>query len=166
MEMIQDYSISKCTRKCAISGQPLAAGEIYYSVILPAADDVVRVDISQSQWKGPEAGAICWWKCQMPAAGPRKLKPAPNGVLLDTLSGLLDCPTKQALAYFLALLLVRRRVLKEERQLDGTNELDNDSWHLVCTADGRQWTVPVVEPRAEQIQALEDEISGLLFTEE
>lgn len=193
--MIQDYSISKCTRKCAISGEDLAPGEVYYSVIVPKSDDLLRIDISKQQWNGPQEEAVGWWKCRMPEAGVKKLKPAPNGILLDTLSELVERPGKESLAYFLSLLLVRRRILSETEvvELDSdddesgnaaqlSGEIDQSSsegeqefgedamgavvWPLVCSADGRQWNVPVCEPTAEQLGQLEEELNLLLFTEE
>ena len=176
--MVHDYSITKCTRKCAVSGRGLAPGESFVSVLLPNGDEFSRIDIAASEWKGPQAETIGWWRSRMPEAAAKKLRPAPNGVLLDTLSELLEIPGKEALAYLLALLLMRRRVLTEEQQLDlkadsATSSSEPDSpddllpqqWSLVCPADGRQWNVPVVVPPAAAVQALQDELNTLLFTE-
>lgn len=178
---MQEYSITKCTRRCAVSQRALEAGEHYYSLIMPAGDDVSRVDVAASHWTGPLEGAIAWWRSQMPGAAAKKLRPAPSGVLLDTLSDLLQRPGKEALAYLLAVLLMRRRVLQEERSfLDdspppatdqiaidrATDEDPEQSWNLVCPADGRQWHVPVVAPPADQSSSLQAELKELLFTEE
>jgi hypothetical protein len=51
----------------------------------------------------------------MPAAGAAKLRPAPNEVLLDVLTDLLQRPAQAELAYLLALLLVRRRALVDDQ---------------------------------------------------
>lgn len=166
---MQDYSISKCTRKCAVSGRGLEPGESYISVIVPERDgeNVRRLDIAASEWKGPQPETIGWWKCTMPSAEARSLRPAPNGILLDTLSDLLDRPGKESLAYLLAVLLVRRRVLAEEESLDSepTGE-DQTHWSLVCAADGRQWNVPVEIPDSDSMRTLQEELNHLLFTEE
>jgi hypothetical protein len=165
--MAQDYSISKCTRKCAISGRAFEPGESYVSVVVPRGDEVSRMDIAASEWKGPQPETIGWWRNKMPDAAAKKLRPAPNGVLLDTLSELTERPEKEPLAYLLALLLVRRRVLSEERQieLDATEE-PASHWKLVCAADGRQWNIPIVVPTSAGLDALQEELSALLFTEE
>lgn len=168
--MVQDYSISKCTRRCAISGRNLEPGESFVSVLVPQGEDVQRIDIAASAWQGPEASAIGWWRSRMPAASAKKLRPAPAGVLLDTLTELLDKPGKEALAYLLALLLVRRKILTEEEQLelrpdDAEQTVEPQFWPLMCPADGRQWSVPVIEIPSGQKQALQDELTGLLFTE-
>lgn len=166
---MQDYSITKCTRKCAISGRSLEPGENYFSVILAEGDDVARIDIAASQWKGPGDNTIGWWRSKMPAAAAKKLRPAPNGVLLDILSELLERPGKEHLAHLLALLLMRRRVLQEAESLTtDPSELQAapTHWELVCPADGRQWHVPLDAPPAEMLDGLQAELKGLLFTDE
>ena len=173
---MQDYSISKCTRRCAISGRALEPNESYFSVIVATGDDVSRMDIAAQAWTGPAADAIGWWRSKMPAAAAKRLRPAPAGVLLDTLSELLQRPGKDALAYLLALLLVRRRVLQEEQGLlaepadevapPAESGLPAALWKLVCPADGRQWHVPVVWPTAEQQAGLQAELRELLFTDQ
>jgi hypothetical protein len=179
---MQEYSITKCTRRCAVSQRALQPGESYFSLIMPAGEDVSRLDIAASHWTEPLNGTIAWWRCKMPdAAVAKKLRPAPSGVLLDTLTDLLQRPGKEALAYLLAVLLMRRRVLQEDRSLledspplaatgsamdESATETIGHSWNLVCPADGRQWHVPVVAPNAEQSTALQAELKELLFTEE
>ncbi len=176
---MQDYSITKCTRKCAVSGRALEPDENYFSVIMPAGDEISRVDIAASQWTGPSAEAIGWWRSKMPAAAAKRMRPAPNGVLLDILSDLLQRPGQESLAYVLALLLVRRRVLHEEQSfLDNSDEAmisaDENAdestavrlWKLVCSADGREWHVPMVSPAGAQCAAVQAELKELLFTDE
>ncbi len=176
---MQDYTITKCTRRCALSGRPLEPDESFFSVIVPAGEDVTRVDIAASHWTGPSEGAIGWWRGKMPAAAAKKMRPAPTGVLLDTLTDLLQRPGKEPLAYLLALLLVRRRVLQEERSFleeeetpatatlgDSEQPSSEKPWKLVCPADGRQWDVAVVDPASALSEALQAELKELLFTDE
>ena len=165
--MLQDYSVSKCTRQCAVGGRPLEPGESFVSALVSKGGEIARVDVAASEWKGPQPETIGWWRSKMPEKASKKLRPAPNGVLLDTLSDLLERPGKEALAYLLALLLIRRRVLAEEEQLDiNLNDEPQTHWSLTCPADGRQWVVPICVPRTDAMQALQDELNSLLFTEE
>ncbi|RMF41256.1 MAG: hypothetical protein D6753_09930 [Planctomycetota bacterium] len=163
---MQDYSISRCSRKCAVSGRALEPGEPYVSVIVPDGDSVRRLDIARSHWEGPPQEAIGWWSNRMPDAQARRLRPAPVGVLLDALSDLLERPGQEALAYLLALLLVRRRVLVEQDDITADSQPPPTVWHLVCPADGRMWEVPVVAPPAYQMGELQESLKTLLFTEE
>ena len=165
---MQDYSISKCTRKCAVSGRGLEPGESYVSVILADGENVVRQDIASSEWKGPSENAIGWWESCMPANSTRKLKPAPNGVLMDTLSQLIESPGQEPLAYLLALLLMRRRVLAEEDHDLLADSIDEapTHWQLTSPADGRQWNVPLASPSTDALEVLQEQLNELLFTEE
>ncbi len=163
---MQDYSISRCTRKCAISGRNLEPGEPYVSVVVPDGDSVRRLDIARSHWEGPTEDVIGWWINRMPDVQTRRLTPAPVGVLLDTLSDLLERPGHDALAYLLALLLVRRRVLVEEPEFVADNDHAPTHWRLTSPSDGRSWEVPIVIPSAERMAELQESLKTLLFTEE
>jgi hypothetical protein len=103
----------------------------------------------------------------MPPEGTRKLRPAPDSVLLETLSQLVERPECESLAYLLALLLVRRRVLSEDESL-GAQATDEPSalWHLQHPVDGRQWSVPMTMPTADGVEGIQQELTRLLFTEE
>ncbi|GIW97749.1 MAG: hypothetical protein KatS3mg111_1082 [Pirellulaceae bacterium] len=162
---MQDYTISKCTRKCAISGRNLMPGEAFVSMVVPDGETFRRLDISQEHWNGPSEQAIGWWTNRMPEAGAKRLKPAPDGVLLDALSGLIERPGKEVLAYLLALLLVRRRVLVEDPQAEFDDQ-PAPVWRLISPGDGRLWEVPMVSPTAETMPVWQDELKALLFTEE
>lgn len=134
---------------------------------MPDGESVRRVDIAATEWKGPQDETIGWWKCRMPHAETVKLRPAPNGVLLDTLYELVARPGKEPLAYLLAVLLVRRKVLSEDDTLSNVaKEKNPDNWCLVCQADDRQWNVPIVMPTAENMDSIQEELNSLLFTEE
>ena len=103
----------------------------------------------------------------MPEAAARKLQPAPNGVLLDTLTELLERPGAETLAYLLALLLCRRRVLVDESPAhEAADDGPLDSfWQLIYPPDGRQWTVPVAVPASDLLEDLQSQLNSLLFTE-
>ena len=60
--MQTDFTIGKCTRKCAVTGQALAPGEIFYSLVVGDGEDLVRQDISASAWSGPPPKTVGWWK--------------------------------------------------------------------------------------------------------
>lgn len=164
--MQTDFTIGKCSRKCAVSGEALAPGEHFYSVVVGDGDAVVRKDISAAAWTGPPPHTVGWWRVRMPDASAKKLQPAPVGVLLDTLTRLLEQPGAEALAYLLALLLCRRRVLAEDEMAESQDEMKSETvWQLIYPPDGRQWTVPVAVPDANLLEGLQTQLNGLLFTE-
>lgn len=165
--MLQDYSFSRCSRRCHVGARSLAPGEAFYSVVIAEGENLSRVDIALENWSGPPAGAVGWWRAQMPPEGARKLRPAPDSVLLETLSQLVERPDCESLSYLLALLLVRRRVLTEDESLccQATDE-PSALWHLQHPVDGRQWSVPMTMPTADAVEGIQQELTRLLFTEE
>ncbi len=172
---VTDFAFGKCSKKCWVSGQPLAPGEAYYSVVVPDGHDLQRRDISLAAWTGAPEGAIGWWRCRMPDATAKKLQPAPVGVLLDTLTELQQRPGSETLAYLLALLLCRRRVLVDSDAVESGSGDDADGelvgqstsslWTLTYPPDGREWAVPVAVPDPNLLENLQTQLHGLLFTE-
>jgi hypothetical protein len=165
--MLQDYPSTKSSKRCHLSGKEFSPGESYFSVLVPDGDEISRIDIASSLWLQRPANAIGWWKCRIPEASAKGTRPAPNSVLLDVLTELLKLPEQAKLAYLLALLLVRRRVLVEEEKLtlhddDGSEQY----WNLVQPADGRQWQVPYCSTNAVEMSSLQQSLMKLLFTDE
>lgn len=165
--MLQDFSISRCSRRCHVGQRTLVPGEAFYSVVTAEGDNLSRIDIAAENWTGPPPQSVGWWRSQMPPEGSRKLRPAPDTVLLETLCQLVERPECESLAYLLALLLVRRRVLTEDESL-GCQATDEPStlWHLQHPVDGRQWSVPMDLPTADAVEGIQQELTRLLFTEE
>ena len=169
--MLQEFTIARCSRRCHRGDRELRPGEEFYSVIVECDGELTRQDIALENWNGPPEHAVGWWRQTMPHNNSRKLRPAPEGVLLDTLAELLERPGKEALAYLLSLLLIRRRVLVEAHdkelgeKLPGQDEM-HSVWSLMLPADGRVLNVPEVIPTAETCEALQRQLVSLLFTEE
>jgi hypothetical protein len=165
--MLQDYPTAKSSKRCHLSGKEFAPGETYFSVIVPDGDEVSRIDVAASEWPQRPSNAIGWWKCRMPDAKRLGSRPAPNSVLLDTLTELLKSPEQAKIAYLLALLLVRRRVLVEEEKLVLSDEGGSDQvWNLVQPADGRNWQVPYCVMTDAEMSSLQQSLMALLFTDE
>lgn len=159
-----EYAINRCTRRCSVGERPLEPGECYYSVIVSHDEEVKRVDIAEMNWTSPPEGAVGWWKSQIPQATSVVLKPAPDAVLLETLSHLCDQPNRGAIAFLLAVLLVRRHLLVEpDRFEDGV--ADSDVWLLHDPTDGREYRVPRHWPTKREAERLQKELYELLYCE-
>lgn len=109
---MQDFSIGRSTRRCRHSGRPLSPGEKFYSVIEAKGDKVVRFEIAAAHWTEPPTDAIAWWAGEIPPAAPAVRRPATKAELRAHLASLSEDPASAPLAYLLAMLLVRRRVLE------------------------------------------------------
>lgn len=100
----------------------------------------------------------------MPDATPKKAQLAPNDVILQLFDQLAEQPDKADMRYVLALLLVRRRVARQE---DGEIDDEGREW-MVMYCPRREATLKTLvsmpsDARAAEIQ---DELARLLYAGE
>jgi uncharacterized protein YbaR (Trm112 family) len=153
-----DYEFQSCTRRCAATGRELAPGEAYYSALVPDGEGWQRLDYAVEAWQGPPPEAIGWWKSQRPDA--RRAHWAPNDVLLDFFDRLEGQAENQDMRYVLALLLVRRRVMRlEETQ---TDEHGRETLVLYCPRRETTHQVPVIVPDEARANQLQEQLARLL----
>ena len=161
---MQEYAIQRSTRKCYEADRPFEPGERYYSVVFQRGSELVRHDFSKEHWHGPPDKAVGWWMSQMPAKRTGKLTLAPTMVLLDALEKLCEQPDVSDLAYLLAVLLIRRRILSE----DPSDSLEEEPsyLHLVHSNKGREFHVPVHIPTSDRAETLHQKLIDLLYCEQ
>jgi hypothetical protein len=160
-----DYDVQRATRKCAKSGRELAPGETFYSVLMAEGAKVVRYDFAAEAWDGPADDALGWWKSQTPAAESKAKKPhwAPNDVMLQLFDELAERPDQADLRYVLALLLMRRRVLRVEEADAGNSQ--SQTLQVYCPRRQAEYTVAVATPDAARAEAIQQELAKLLLSE-
>jgi hypothetical protein len=156
-----DYEIQRCTRSCAVTGKELAPGEEFYSALVAEGAELNRYDYCVDAWQGPPEKAVGWWKSQMPDPAAKRLHWAPNDVMLHFFEQLDSQPEKQDMRYVLALLLVRRRVMRleeEEHDDEGREVLV-----LYCPRREATYRIPAVVPDQARIDEIQEELAKLLF---
>ena len=159
-----DYEVQRCTRRCANSGRELADGEMFYSVLLADGHDVRRVDYAAEAWTGPDRSDVLgWWRSQMPSRDQKRARMAPNDVLLGYFHELENSPLEQDTRYVLALLLVRRRVLR----LDETEPTPAGGNVLVlyCPREDATYRVADALPDEARVQEIQKRLSELLYAD-
>jgi hypothetical protein len=154
-----DYEVQSFSRHCHASGREFAPGEWYYSVLVAEGAELKRYDYAVDAWQGPPAGAVGWWKSQVPDKSVHKKHWAPNDVMLNFFDELADQPDKQDMRYVLTLLLIRRRVfrLEEEKQGAGREVLT-----VYCPRREITYEIPAVMPPPERIEQIQQELTALL----
>ena len=158
-----DYEIQRCTRHCSVTERDLAPGEYFYSALVSDKAELVRLDYSIDAWSGPPQNAVGWWKSRMPVASEKRMRWAPNDVMLELFEQLQQQPDKQDMRYVLSLLLVRRRVMRLEEK-----EIDEDGAEvLVLYCPRRETTYKIREsaPGDLRIDEIQDELARLLFAD-
>jgi hypothetical protein len=158
-----DYDVQRCSRHCAATGRELVEGETFYSVLVRRGAELVRLDYSQEGWPGPPEEAVGWWKSQMPSREQKKAQLAPGEVLLELFLSLADDPSKQDMRFVLALLLVRRRVLRLEET--ETDEQGVETLVLYSPRDESLHRVPSIMPDQRREAEIQAELSRLLYAQ-
>lgn len=155
-----DYEIQRCTRRCAATERELKNGETCYSVLAPEGASVVRRDYSQEGWKGPPDDALGWW--QTTVVDPNAGRPhwAPGDVMLNYFERLLDDPSAADARYVMALLLVRRRLLRLEGST--TDEGGQTVLELYCSRNESAYKVVEMMPTPERAAEIQQQLAELL----
>lgn len=161
VEAMLDFEIQRCTRRCAGTDKELQPGEPFFSVLLPEGGEVVRYDYAVDTWQGPPEKAIGWWKSHMPDRNANRLHWAPNDVMLHYFVELGNNNEEQDVRYVLALLMVRRRILRVEETEE--DEEGDETMILYCPRNETEYRVAVVEPAGDRIREIQDELAALLF---
>jgi hypothetical protein len=155
-----DYEVQRCTRHCSATGRELAPGEWFYSVLVEEGAELRRHDYSVEAWPGAPSQSIGWWKAQIPDRDARRSHWAPNDVMLHFFDELAEQPDRHDIRYVLALLLVRRRVMRvEETEKD---EQGREVLVLYCPRRDTTCRVPAVVPDQQRIEAIQEELARLL----
>ena len=134
---------------------------MFYSVLIAEGAELVRQDFSVEAWDGPPERTVGWWKSQMPMPTSKRMHWAPNDVMLQLFESLETQPDKQDMRYVLALLMVRRRVVRLEDQ----EVADQGRPAMVLYCPRRETTYHVVEcpPEEARVEAIQEELARLLF---
>ncbi|MDH3716591.1 MAG: hypothetical protein OES79_00595 [Planctomycetota bacterium] len=158
-----EFEVQRCTRHCAETGQEFAPEEEFFSVLMVEDAQIIRKDYCTAAWQGPPADALGWWKSKMPSRNAHRLHWAPNDIMLEYFEELQDQREKQDVRYVLALLMVRRRVLRVEDE--AVNDQGGQRLTLYCARREKSYELDVVEPDRQRQQEIQEELAQLLFAD-
>ena len=158
-----EFDVQSRSRKCAKTDRPFEPGEEFFSVLLPEGSNVVRYDYAAEAWEGPPENSIGWWQSQVPDHRANKVSWAPNEVMLHYFEQLDGNEEKQDVRYVLALLMVRRRILRWEENEPA--EVDPEKLELFCPLNENTYEVGVADPSPARAAAIQEELAELLFSD-
>jgi hypothetical protein len=163
--MLLDFEVQRCTRRCTATDRALEPGDTYYSVLEVQGADILRKDYCADAWSGPPETAFGWWKSRVPAPNSRKIKLAPNDVLLELFDQLAEQAGREDIRYILTLLLIRRRVLRLEKA--GNESGAHGAEYMVVYCPKRETTheVTVAVPSDERVEEIQQQLSELLIAD-
>ena len=162
--MLGEYKVGRCTQQCYTLQRPLRSGEWYYSVVVEEGDDLQRREYSAEAWSDPPENAVGWWKSRMPTSEEKKMVLAPPEVLVDLLRQMESIPERQKSRYLLALMLMRRRVLKAANPPQETRD-QLDYMRVLIASTGEEMGILIPRITREEVDLLRDELNELLYCE-
>ena len=157
-------SISKCSRVCARTGRSLHVGETCFSALQEEEDgQIVRADYAAESWPPPpEIKVIGWWRFLIPEESGKRVRFAPNDILLELFDKWLFEPTRSEELYILTLLLLRRRVFRYE---GGSSSPDEKKLMMVYSPRREMtYSIPIVSLSEERIAVIQQELAELLYS--
>ena len=158
-----DFEVQRFSRRCCRTDRVLHPGEAFYSVLIAEGAEVHRHDFCEEAWEGPPDDAIGWWKSSVADADSKKMHWAPNDVILHFFEQLEGQESKQDMRYVLALLMIRRRIVRlEDTEHD---EQGREVFVLFCPRNEREYRSAVVAPTDARIQEIQNELAKLLFAD-
>ncbi len=161
MRMLLDFDVRSCSRWCVATELTIQPGEVYYSVLLLQGAEMARLDYRAEAWKGPPEDSFGWWRSRVPTTNGAKAQLAPRDVLLNLLVELAELPAETEFRYVLALVLLRRRLLRLEETR--TDETDRDWMVLVSPYRDQPIDVQVAMPEENQTAPLQQRLIDLLY---
>jgi hypothetical protein len=156
-----EYQIQPNTRRCAVTGRELRAGDKFYSVLLEQGGQLLRQDYSSEAWQGPPHGSFSFWAGHIPAGEQNQRAPIDDELLLDCLQRLENEnePARINFRYVVALLLMRRKRLRfEEARTEGDQEI----LMLRCPRTRNTYRVRNPQLSEEEMAAVQDEVFQVL----
>jgi hypothetical protein len=140
------YEIARATGVCAATGRPIAVGDPYVAALVESAEDerLERRDYSLSAWEaGPRPERLFGhWRATMEAPDARRRPYIDDAALMDLFEQLegAAAPARVSFRYLLALMLIRKRLLKYE----GTRR-DGESRAMIVRAATPAGATPAMQ---------------------
>lgn len=160
-----ELDVQRFTRHCAQTGRELQAGETVYSTVALEQGQLVRRDFAAQAWEAlaadqPPADILGWWRWTVPDPDRSKVRWAPRDVLLNYFQHLESQPDQQDTRYVLALLLLRRKILRAARSVSGPE--GEPRWEMECPSRQTTYMVQVCPPAADRLAAIQQQLHRLL----
>jgi|ERR1700722_8727700 len=164
--MLSEWEIKARSRHCARTEEAFEDGATIYTLLFRERAGFRREDISETAWLQIKEGVapFSFWKSKFqapPAAAP---EPMPKESVEELLRRLVseDLPEQLNARYVLAILLERKRTLK---QVDMRESAEGKFLIYEHVKTGEAFIIPDPQLRLDQIDTVQQEIYSLLARE-
>lgn len=152
-------------KTCSITKETFAPGEEYYSILVMVDGQYQRFDYSKPSWKtlNKPPAMVGWWKSRQNNLGEKRLKLAPNDILLNLFDELSEQPDKGEMLYVLTLLMIRRRIFRYEKEEPDCGDLR--AIFVYAIRRETTYSIKVIAMGEEKIKEVQEHLATLLYSE-
>ena len=159
--LANDWPIKPRADACAMTNRPFVEGEQFYTLLFREGNGFRREDLSEEAWatRNENIRPFSFWKARYdaPPATPPEALPKENAE--ELLRRFLSEHAQPNACYVLAVMLERKRVLKQIK----AEETENGRVLIYEHAkNGDVFIVPDVQLRLDELEALQNEVAHLL----
>lgn len=158
---MKEYNIAQLSGQCSTTHRALEPGEEFYAVLFELADGFERRDFCLDAWHGPPDGHFSYWKSRVPKKESKQKLLVSNEVMIGLFERLADRKedVKQHFRFVLALILMRKKLLKYEHTVR-----EDNAEYWVMRLPREQDCHHVLNPRMsdEQVEAVSKELGAIL----
>ncbi|MBN1765226.1 MAG: hypothetical protein JW860_08220 [Sedimentisphaerales bacterium] len=158
---MEQWQIDKSSGVCAGTGAELKPGDEYYAALIDSQDRFERRDYSCQYWQQHQPEVYSFWKTKVPLPNEKKKLFVDDGILInffERLEGEKE-PVKVNFRFVLALILMRKRLLKYE---DTRREAGHEIWQMRFVREKEFHEVLNPQLDDEQIEQVSHELSSIL----
>jgi hypothetical protein len=161
---MDEWTINKPLGQCHGTGIKIEPGQEYFGALVKTEEGLQRRDFCADYWESEKPDVFCYWKTKLPHPDQRKQLFVDDQMLMaffERLEKETD-PEKVNFRFVLALVLMRKRILKYE---DTVIEDGREIWRLRIVGD--KHVAEVVNPHLdeEQVEQLSSQIGEILQTD-
>jgi hypothetical protein len=162
--MTTDWTIQHRSTHCAATARPFADGEYFYTLLFYKKGEFHREDLSEEAFKERKDATqpFSFWRAKFeppPPAQPEAVNKQTAEDLLRTYM-LESTPEHSNARYILALMLERKRLLKEVEVKRGDDGSLTRIYEHVKT--GEVFVIPDPQLRLDQVEELQIQVASLL----
>lgn len=157
-----EWEIARGSGKCTNTGREFSEGESYYTVLFETPVGFERRDYSLEGWTGPPEGTFCYWRTRVPVRDRKTGALSIDTELLTQIFLRLEdelSEQSQQFRFVLALLLMRKRLLRFEQTL---REDEREYWQMRLLADQSTHRVANPQLTSERVDQLGEQLLAIL----
>ena len=158
-----EWKVNRSQRVCAVSSRVFEAGDSFFSALKEEEDSFIRLDYAEDIWPEVDKSAFfSYWKAHIPEKGQEKK----NKLKIDTEAFYTffcslqnqEKSSNRLFAYLLALILVRKRLLRLEEI-----EKHSEGEHLIIydTRKKEELRIEVPEVTAEAMNEAKNRLEEI-----